>query len=429
MHVIVPVFVATLLNTFVSRRIPFTAAMLCVKNFVYFHLMALYQYHTEAMIEYMENNLEEFHRQKVVFSRFRASKSTKKILETFKKHLTLGKQEEWESDPTWDNLSAAAMHHQVDDDTMQIESEIAQHPVNELDFDFVKRHLLNHFSDHIRQLGNFLNVSSEHPEKVMKDLKQPYTQWNCQEAGFQILRMKARKEVFQYWELNRNAAEQRRDNDLPMTNVPINRMMKNPRPEIKTLDDLAEWCAMPKGEIQNHIAWCFKRFANFTVYVDCNQFFSHLNDAKYIRYDSVAIPVTSSQCDEPAVHMVRCTGSTRWRKHKPPRNDTVLLWMGTSPDSHMKSAAGCIPARRKCVFVAKDAESTVKGLLVSIQKFTTGPIRQAASMIIVDERHQPPMQPLHDGSYCRKPLFGVSTTYIFPLIATQGAVNLLLLTL
>jgi hypothetical protein len=41
-------------------------------------------------------------------------------------------------------------------------------------------------------------------------------------------------------------------------------MMKNQRPAIKTLDELAEWCAMAKGELQNHIAWCFRRFADIT---------------------------------------------------------------------------------------------------------------------------------------------------------------------
>jgi hypothetical protein len=88
-------------------------------------------------------------------------------------------------------------------------------------------------------------------------------------------------------------------------------MMENPRPEIKTLDDLAEWCAMPKEEIQNHIAWCVKRFADFTAYVDHDQHFSRLNAAQYIKYNAVAILGTSFQCDEQAVHMVCCTGSTR----------------------------------------------------------------------------------------------------------------------
>jgi len=70
--------------------------------------------------------------------------------------------------------------------------------------------------------------------------------------------------VFHHRELNANAAKQRRDDDIPLTKAPIKRMMKILQPEIKTLDDLAEWCAMPKGELQNQISWCFKRFADFT---------------------------------------------------------------------------------------------------------------------------------------------------------------------
>jgi len=133
-------------------------------NFVYFHLMAQYWYHTEATIEYMENYLEEFHRHMDAFSRVRSSKSTKNVSEALRKQLTSDRQEERESDLAWNDLSAAAMHCRMDADIMQIESEIAQHLVNKLDFNFVKMHLLNHVSDHIRQLGNLSNVSSELPE-------------------------------------------------------------------------------------------------------------------------------------------------------------------------------------------------------------------------------------------------------------------------
>jgi hypothetical protein len=119
-RVIVPVFEATRLNPSASERIPFTEALLCVKNLVYFHVMAQYRYHTEATIEYMENYLEEFHCHKDVFSRFRASKSTKKVQEALKKQLALDKQEERKSDPPWNNLSVAAKCCHVDEDKMQI---------------------------------------------------------------------------------------------------------------------------------------------------------------------------------------------------------------------------------------------------------------------------------------------------------------------
>jgi hypothetical protein len=57
-RVIVPVITATLSNPLVSQSIHFTEALLCIKSFVYFYLIAQSQYHTDATIDYMENDLE-----------------------------------------------------------------------------------------------------------------------------------------------------------------------------------------------------------------------------------------------------------------------------------------------------------------------------------------------------------------------------------
>jgi hypothetical protein len=103
----------------------------------------------------------------------------------------LDKQDERESDPACNNLSAAAKGRRFDEDKTQIELEIAQHVVDESYFNFVTMHLLNHFSDHICQLGNLLNANSELPEKAMMELKQAYQQANYHEAAFQILRTKS----------------------------------------------------------------------------------------------------------------------------------------------------------------------------------------------------------------------------------------------
>jgi len=313
-HVSDPVFVATLLNHSTSQRITFIEALLCVKNIVYSHVIAQYWYHTEATIRYLENYLEKFHCLKSIFHRLRASESTKKISEDLKKQLTLDKQEKRESDPTWNNLSAAAKCRHVDEDNTQIESEIAQNHLEESDFNFVEMHLLNHYSDHICQLGNLFNERSELTEKAMMNLKQAYQQSNRHDAGFHILQLKTWKEVFPHRELNAIAAKQCHDDDMPLTSAAIKSMMKNQRPEIKIINDFAEWCAIPKGELQNHIAWCVKRFADFTEYVNHDQYVSHLNDAKYIRSKAIGIPVMSVQCDKQAVYMVRCTGSTKVEK-------------------------------------------------------------------------------------------------------------------
>jgi len=83
-RVIVLVIAVILLNLLSSHRIPFTEALLCIKNFVHFHLTAQYQYHTEATIEYLEYYLEDLSCQKDGFRRFRASKYTKKVSHALK---------------------------------------------------------------------------------------------------------------------------------------------------------------------------------------------------------------------------------------------------------------------------------------------------------------------------------------------------------
>jgi len=84
--------------------------------------------------------------------------------------------------------------------------------------------------------------------------------------------------------------------------------------------------------------------------------------------------------------------------------------MGTTPDSDFKLTAGRIPAHLKCLFIVEDAELDLEGLLALVQTFATALIHQTAGMVIVAERNQPPMQPLHNRSYLRKRLFGVRTT-------------------
>jgi hypothetical protein len=73
----------------------------------------------------MENYLEESHRHNDDFSRFRTSKHTNKIPPALKIQLTLDKQEEWESDHTYNNHSAGAKRRRGNEDKSQIEAQIA----------------------------------------------------------------------------------------------------------------------------------------------------------------------------------------------------------------------------------------------------------------------------------------------------------------
>jgi hypothetical protein len=66
---------------------------------------------------------------------------------------------------------AAAMYRHIDEHTMQIELKIAQHLVDESDFNFLKLHLLSHFSDNVHRLGNLLNASSKLSKQILMELK------------------------------------------------------------------------------------------------------------------------------------------------------------------------------------------------------------------------------------------------------------------
>jgi len=157
-------------------------------------------------------------------------------------------------------------------------------------------HLLNHFSDCIWFACRQINCQLERLDRAMVDFKQAYRQSSLQESTYQICWTKARRDVSQYWERNANAAKQHHNYEMPLTSSPITATMNNPQPEIKPLDDLAEWCAIQNGQLQNHISLCFKRFANSTDYVVYDQYLSCPNSVKYIRYTAVTKKVMSSQC-------------------------------------------------------------------------------------------------------------------------------------
>lgn len=205
----------------------------------------------------MEKLLEEIHLQKDVFSQFCASKSTKNVSEALEQLLTFDKLQQLESDPAWNNISEAVIHRQIDKDQTHIVSEIAQYLVDISGVNLVNIHLLNSFSDHIWQLGSICNATSELPTRGMMNFKQAYHQsYHC-EAAFQTVQTQASKEVCYYGELNANEAKECRDYDMFQTKSPIKLMTKNVRWDIKMLDCLAKWCAIPKRKLQDLIAWGF----------------------------------------------------------------------------------------------------------------------------------------------------------------------------
>jgi len=424
-RVIVPIFSATLITPSAAQKGPFKDAILCVKGFVYFHLMTQYRSHTEETLQYMEDYLNDFHAHKHVFHRFRAGKSAKKDARELKAQLTVDMKTQRESELTWNKLSKAAKCRREDDDKVEVEKQIEASLKEDSHFNFIKMHLLTHFAEHIRELGNLSNFTAELSESCHRDLKEAFRHSNKVNADPQILRSISRRLAFEYRELNVDAAK-RRANDCIPPPVPRNRRLQNRRRDIKTLTDLATWCDMPDEDFQNHVAWCFKRFHEIPHYVNDEVYYGRLAAAKYTRYESAAIPVQAYQeVEQQVVHMIRCTGKNGWRKSKPPRNDAVLLWNGTNPESHFIASRGRIPARVDCFFHVEDTESGYASCMALVTTMAIGPIRQPEGMIMVEIREQPAIRPLANGTRRRQPLFRAGTRYLVPITAIQGAAHLI----
>jgi len=170
---------------------------------------------------------EGFFCHKDVFSRFHVSISATTNSEALRKQICFNKREEQESDPTWNNLGVSAKHRHIDHNKMEMGKLFTHHLGDISDFNFLKMHLLNHFSDHIWQLGNLGNASAELPERTMMDLNHVYWQWHHHEVAWWILRTNAQQEVFRcreqnkYRELNDNDSTSCRGIEMPVTKAPL----------------------------------------------------------------------------------------------------------------------------------------------------------------------------------------------------------------
>jgi len=146
-----------------SQVIPFKHALGCVTALVYFGMMAQYRSHTSDTIAYMEHYLDQFHRMKGIILEFRVTKSTlAKVEEQWRE---IRHQRRQMSEPM-----APSKLRRIGDDDREEEHERCMDLLHrESHFNFIKIHLLSHFSDNIRQFGNIPMYSKEFGELAHKE--------------------------------------------------------------------------------------------------------------------------------------------------------------------------------------------------------------------------------------------------------------------
>jgi len=127
-----------------SRVIPFKHALGWVRALVDFSMMAQYRSHTSDTIAYMKHYLDQFHRMKGIFLEFRVTKRT--LAKVDEQRREIRHQRTQMNKPV--DLSK---RRRIKDDDREEEHERRKDLIHrESHFNFIKIHLLSHFSDHIR---------------------------------------------------------------------------------------------------------------------------------------------------------------------------------------------------------------------------------------------------------------------------------------
>jgi len=180
-----------------SQVIPFKQALGCVRALVDFSMMAQYRSHTSDTIAYMELYLDQFQRMKGIFLEFRVTEHTLAKVDEQRREIRL--QGTQMSQPV-----APSKRHRMRDDDREEEHERHMNSIHrELHFNFIKIHLLSHFSDHIRQFGNLPMYSTEFVELAPKEqIKDGWRRSNKNDAARQIVHTYSRQHAIRMSLLN-----------------------------------------------------------------------------------------------------------------------------------------------------------------------------------------------------------------------------------
>jgi len=182
---------------YIVNRAPVT----CVRYITDSILIAQYQVHTPGTIQSMKVYLEDFHKQKEVFLRFRATKSVKNAAKQASKGLReehqrlLASHDLCQQTPTkWQKLQQE----------LRLETVELVHDFLTLGahYNFPKMHLISHFPDHITRYGSLLQYSTEICGASHKPLKDAYCVSNHINAIPQIIRTYTRAHSFAMRERN-----------------------------------------------------------------------------------------------------------------------------------------------------------------------------------------------------------------------------------
>ena len=151
--VILPFFAASLCRPNAAERPIFTKALTCVRSMVDFTLMSQYTSYTDEAIEYLSQYLKAFHDHKDVFKEYRRDRSTARKVREVTARIR-GENREVLNQHRLAGATAAKRCRMADEQCRNLDGFVADIYEEDVDFNFVKIHLLSHFGDDIQHFGN-----------------------------------------------------------------------------------------------------------------------------------------------------------------------------------------------------------------------------------------------------------------------------------
>src|SRR5258706_5242904 len=335
-------------------------AILCVRYISDFILLAQYKTHSPGSIQSMKDYLEDFHKYKEVFLRFRATKAVK--------HAAKEAAREFRSEQRLNASDEAPARKRQKQTQVQLESEDV---VNDIltegaHYNFPKMHLVSHFADQITQYGSLPQYSTEICEASHKPLKDAYRRSNHVNAIPQIINTYMQGHAFAMREKNLEQWSQELEHipaDIQSVIHPTRPGIHLPRgtpPEERTVKlqgriDTKMTYNLHTLEVHYQIS----DLQELTmIFLTQNSYTpSYIYDLKHApleAFNTLQVPVPTFDNDGHVLHKLRCTGPDLFRQQEK-RHDWVWVRRRQSAANPIPgSLDGRLPAQLNALFELRD---------------------------------------------------------------------------
>ena len=341
-----------------SQVIPFKHALGCVRALVDFSMMAQYRSHTSDTIAYMEDYLDQFHKMKGIFLEFRVTKRTLAKVDEQRREIRHQRTQ-------MSQAMAPSKRRRIREGDREEEDERRMDLIHsESHFNFIKIHLLRHFSDHIRQFGNIPMYSTEFGELAHKEqIKDGWRRSNKNDAARQIVHSYERQHSIRMRLLNleslrRHGADlstdvlQHLDITTSAVTAPVvrRRILKGRRDDVSNVLDFSKVSGVSLESICRELI----RYSRHNLPTERRLPEDHaiLQTLPVELLTQLEIPVLAFQeCDVYDIHRARCTGALHFR-NQGIRNDWVWVQAGT--EEMYGALRGRLPAKLVALFKIRD---------------------------------------------------------------------------